>query len=90
MVESASFLLLLLAMVVKYGFDEPAGVEVMGPLHGVLFLLYIGGVLLVWKELKWSARKGIAMLLAGVIPVAGYIVGHRILKDEAIPETVTA
>lgn len=38
--ESASFILLLSAMVVKYGFDEPAGVEIMGPVHGVLFLQY--------------------------------------------------
>jgi integral membrane protein len=90
MVESASFLLLLLAMVAKYGFDEPVGVEVMGLLHGVLFLFYIGGVLLIWRELKWSAGKGIAMLLAGVIPVAGYIAGHRILKEEAVPGAATA
>ena len=38
--EAASFVLLMIAMVFKYGFDNEAGVSVMGPIHGVLFLAY--------------------------------------------------
>jgi integral membrane protein len=90
MIESASFILLLLAMVVKYGFDEPVGVDIMGPVHGVLFLIYVGVTLVLWKQLGWTTRKALTILVASVIPVAGYVVGHRIIKEETEAGAATA
>ena len=39
--EAASFIALLGATYVKYAQDEPAGVQVLGPLHGLLFIAYV-------------------------------------------------
>jgi integral membrane protein len=43
--EATSFLCLLVATVVKYAFDAPGGVQLLGPIHGVLFIAYVGLVL---------------------------------------------
>ncbi|MBT2209204.1 DUF3817 domain-containing protein [Actinomadura sp. NEAU-AAG7] len=75
--EAVSFLvLLLIAMPLKYMADAPAAVQVMGPLHGVLFLAYVGMVFFVRENLHWSAGRTVLALGAGVLPVAPFLVEH--------------
>jgi len=81
--EAASFLLLLLAMVFKYGLDEPIGVEVLGPVHGALFLAFVGLAAGVSLNRRWGWRRTAVVLASAVIPVAGYVVGHRLLQETA-------
>jgi integral membrane protein len=81
--EAVSFIVLLLAMVVKYGFDEPIGVEIMGPLHGVLFLAFVGLTVIVGGQARWSLSRFAMVLASGVVPLAGWFVGHRLLHESA-------
>ncbi len=81
--EAVSFLLLLLAMAVKYGADEPIGVEILGPIHGVLFLAFVALAVAVAATLRWSWRRTAVVLASAVIPVTGYVVGHRLLREAA-------
>lgn len=82
--EALSFIGVLVAMVFKYGFDEPAGVAVLGPIHGALFLAYVGIALLVGQQRGWGIVRMMGILAAGVVPVAGYVVGHRLLQEERV------
>lgn len=89
--EATSFLLLLLvAMPLKYGADTPQGVQVMGPIHGVLFLAYVGLVLMVRGQLVWDLKRTVLALIAAVLPVAPYFVERFWLKQEPQPEAVRA
>ncbi len=81
--EAVSFLILLLAMVLKYGFDEPIGVEIMGPMHGALFLGFIGLAVIVGGQARWHWRTFAVVLASSVVPVAGWVVGHRLLQESA-------
>jgi integral membrane protein len=73
--EAISFLLLLLvAMPLKYGADAPVGVQLMGPLHGVLFMAYVGMVFLVREQLRWDLKRTVLALGAAVLPVAPFLV----------------
>lgn len=73
--EAASFLLLLLvAMPLKYGADAEVGVQLMGPIHGVLFMAYVGMVFLVREALRWDAKRTVLALAAAVLPVAPFLV----------------
>lgn len=83
MAEAASFLVLLLAMVVKYGMDEPVGVEIMGPVHGVLFLGFVLLAVIVGGQARWNWRRFAVVLASAVVPVAGWVVGHRLLQETA-------
>ena len=82
MAEAVSFVCLLIATAIKYGADEPVGVEILGPIHGVLFIAYVGLALLMKMQLRWPRRKTAAVLAAAVIPVAGYFVGRQLIEED--------
>lgn len=73
--EAISFLLLLLvAMPLKYGASTPAGVQLLGPVHGVLFMAYVGLVFIVRDQLGWDLKRTVLALGAAVLPVAPFLV----------------
>jgi integral membrane protein len=72
--EATSFLLLLGATYVKYAHEEPVGVEILGPLHGVLFIAYVALALNLAARESWSLRTTILVLAGGVVPAGGYVV----------------
>ena len=79
--EALSYVMLLLAVVAKHGFDQPGGVSLMGPIHGMLFLTYMGLVLLVRDDLDWSARDTLLAVLASAVPFGGVAVERRMIPD---------
>jgi integral membrane protein len=67
--EGISFLvLLLIAMPLKYYFDFPLAVKVVGWAHGVLFILYIVVVLLSIRAMKWTLGDVAIALIASLVP----------------------
>lgn len=78
--EAISFVALLVATAVKYGLDEPGGVELLGPIHGLLFLAYFVMVVFVREERRWNLRQTLAVLAAAVIPLGGFFVEMRLLR----------
>lgn len=80
--EGISFLVLMgIAMPLKYFFQQPMAVTVVGWIHGVLFVLFLS---LAWefktdrdKNLKWFATAFAAALLP-----AGTFFFDRKLKQE--------
>ncbi|TDD64340.1 DUF3817 domain-containing protein [Actinomadura rubrisoli] len=75
--EAVSFLvLLLIAMPLKYMADAPAAVQITGPIHGILFLGYVGLVFFVREPLRWDAKRTVLALGASVLPVAPFFVEH--------------
>ena len=87
-VEAASFVLLLVGMVFKYGFDNEAGVTLMGPLHGVLFIAYVAGALLVRGQAGWSWGQTVKIIVAGIVPIAGLFVAERLMRQPATSQAV--
>jgi integral membrane protein len=81
--EAVSYLALLTAVVAKRVFDQPGGVTVIGPIHGVLFLAYVAAVIFVREERNWDLRTTLACIAASVIPFGGYVVERRLLQDPA-------
>ena len=73
--------LVFIAVPLKYGFDNPAFVKMMGPIHGTLFLLFLFNTLSVGIEQNWKF-KGITwkVLLACVIPFGTFYIDHKILS----------
>lgn len=80
--EAVSFVCLLVAMMFKYGMDAPAGVKALGPIHGALFLAYMALALVASQQRKWGVMRTAAVLAAAVVPIAGYVVGQRLLREE--------
>ena len=77
--EAASFLALLVATFVKYNLENETGVRLLGPLHGVLWLVYVGLVFAVRSAARWGLLVTGLVLLASVIPFGGFVVERRMV-----------
>lgn len=77
--EGASLLLLLFfAMPMKYYFQEPIFVKIIGMAHGVLFVAYIILAIIAKIELNWSFKKTGMICLASVVPFGTFYVEKNI------------
>lgn len=78
-VEAVSWLLLIVATIVKYATDphKQLGVQVMGPIHGVLFIVYVILALEVRRRLSWDRRTTLIVLADSIIPGGGFVVSRR-------------
>lgn len=80
--EAVSFLSLLAATLIKYQADNAAGVEILGPVHGGLFLIYCALALIVGVTSRWSVLKIIGVLFAAVVPGGGFIVDRKVIAPQ--------
>lgn len=69
LLEGISFLVLLgIAMPLKYYFDKPDAVKIVGMAHGILFVLYTINLLIVHVAFKWNILKTLGAFIASFIP----------------------
>jgi integral membrane protein len=69
--EACSWVGLLIGMYVKrvLGSSE-VGVQVLGPIHGAIFIAYVLVALLAARALRWTPRTTTLALVASVPPLA--------------------
>jgi integral membrane protein len=63
--------------------------KVVGPVHGVLYLVYLVTVVMVVLRYRLGLWTFVAMVVAGFCPFLAFIVEHRVtrrLTAEAVPE----
>jgi integral membrane protein len=75
--EAASWLLLIVATIVKYSADAPQGVHVLGPIHGALFVAYVLLALVVAYQLRWKAWTLLVVLAESILPGGGFLAARR-------------
>lgn len=77
--EATSFLLLLIATAVKYTLDRPEGVELLGPIHGGLFVAYVGMAFLLWRAERWKPLTFLIIVAGSIVPLGGFWVERQYL-----------
>lgn len=79
--EGVSYLVLLAAMVAKYAFDAggEGGVPIVGPIHGVIVLVYAVLVLMGREEQGWSIGQVLVALVLSAVPGGGLYVEQRMM-----------
>lgn len=80
MAEATTFLALLVATYVKYAEDQPGGVQILGPLHGLLFIAYVVLALNLAQRERWSLRTTALVLAGAVLPFGGYVVDRWLAR----------
>jgi integral membrane protein len=76
--------LVLIAMPLKYVWQNPMAVKVLGPIHGGLFMLFIMYAFWLTIEKEWSyIRVTLKLLIASFIPFGNFWVDHTVLKPLA-------
>jgi integral membrane protein len=79
--EAISWLVLIVATVAKRGFGVEGATTVIGPVHGVIVLVYLAGVAFLREELDWSGRRTLLALVATVIPFGTFRVVRDVERD---------
>lgn len=78
--EAISFLLLLgVAMPLKYIWDYPEAVSVVGMAHGILFILYVLGAYWMKEQLNWNTSTFLVVLLCSVLPFGPFYAERKYL-----------
>jgi integral membrane protein len=70
--------LVFVAMPLKYLFDVPGPVAVVGVAHGFLYMIYIVCTLLLAERGRWKPLDALLILLAGTIPIVSFIAERRV------------
>ena len=81
-IEGVSYLLLLgVAMPMKYYFEMPMAVKIVGMTHGVLFVAYCVLLALCLKRFNWTLKFGAYLFIATLIPFGTFITDRK-LRDK--------
>ena len=83
LIEATTFLLLLVASYVKRAIDQPLGVEILGPIHGLLFVAYVVMALALREHAGWTGKQTLLILIGAVVPFGGYVVDRWIDNNNA-------
>jgi integral membrane protein len=82
--EATTFLLLLAASVVKNTGGSEIGVQILGPIHGLLFIAYVVVALQLREPEGWTTKQTIWILIGAVLPFGGYVVDWWLLRRERL------
>lgn len=80
--EATSFIALLIASFVKRQGEGELGVQILGPIHGLLFIAYVVFALRLRAQMGWSNSTTFWILLGAVVPFGGYVVDWWLVRDE--------
>jgi integral membrane protein len=80
--EATSFILLLIASVVKRTGGSELGVQILGPIHGGLFIAYVVVALNIRAQLGWANSTTFWILVGAVVPFGGYVVDWWLVREE--------
>ncbi|SFW17078.1 DUF3817 domain-containing protein [Chitinophaga sancti] len=80
-------ILLFIAVPLKYWAGQPALVKLMGPIHGLLFTLFVITTLSVGVTYKWKfSETSWKVLLGCIIPFGTFYIDRYILAPAASNE----
>ncbi|MEQ9405617.1 MAG: DUF3817 domain-containing protein [Cyclobacteriaceae bacterium] len=78
--EGISYLLFAITMPLKYGMAITEPNFIVGAVHGLLFILYIGLCFQNIYIFKWNIKVSFLILLASLIPFATFYADARVFK----------
>ena len=79
--EGVSYLILLfVAVPLKRLGGHPEAVQIVGPIHGLLFVLYVLTVIQAKIEYDWSIKKTLLAFLASIVPGGTFWANHKIFR----------
>lgn len=75
---SSLVILLFIAMPLKYWFNMPQAVTIIGTIHGYIFLVYMVAIVYAMIAVKWPFRFTIGAVLSAFIPFGNFVLDSRL------------
>ncbi|MFC7532623.1 DUF3817 domain-containing protein [Actinoplanes sp. GCM10030250] len=73
-------LLVVIGMPLKYLGDNPTVVELVGPFHGFLYMVYLVLTFDLARRAKWPFGRMVLVMLAGTIPFFSFWAERRVTR----------
>jgi integral membrane protein len=73
--------LVFVGMPLKYLAGEPLVVQIVGPVHGFLYIVYLVTALDVAIKRRYALPRTALMLLGGVLPFLSFVVERTVTRD---------
>ena len=78
LLEAVSYLLLLfIAMPLKYAWDMPLAVRIVGSAHGALFVLFCIALWRVLMTTNWPFSRAALVFIASLLPFVPFFIDRR-------------
>jgi integral membrane protein len=79
-------LLLCVGMIVKYGPPkQEAIVSVVGPVHGLLYMIYLVFAFDLYRRARWPLSRMVTMVSAGLVPFLAFVIERRVVREVRSP-----
>ena len=79
-VVGVGLLILCVEVVLNYGFHSKA-LAWWSPIHGVLYLLYVVSTADLGMRVRWSLRRMVGVMLAGVVPFFSFVMERKVARE---------
>jgi integral membrane protein len=73
-------LLLCVATVLDWGFHHPQMAEIVGPLHGFLYMIYLAIAVDLALKSRWSIVGTLLVLVSGTIPFLSFVCERQVTR----------
>ena len=80
LLEGVSYILLLIAVPIKYLAHNEQYVKALGMPHGILFILYMGLAFLIQTKMNWNRKNMLVIIFGAIIPFGTFYVDYKYLK----------
>ena len=78
LIEAVSYVLLaFVAMPLKYFWDMPMAVKILGWIHGLLFAVFCWALVRVVFDGGWPPKRIVGVFLASLVPIVPFFVDRR-------------
>lgn len=84
---STLLLLIFVAVPLKHLAGFPVATRVMGPVHGLAFVLYVWMLLKTVSDGGWSRSETTGLVVAALIPFGAFVNERRLARREALLTT---
>lgn len=69
------------ALPLQYAYNHPAMGNAGWPIHGILYIVYLGTVFDLARRVRPNRWRLVAMVCAGFVPLLAFYVEHRVTKS---------
>ncbi len=73
--------LVLVGMPLQYGAHEPALADIVAPVHGILYIVYLLTVFDLARRQHFRIGQLAAMICAGFVPFVAFLVEQRVTRE---------
>jgi len=80
--EGVSWIILFTCTVIKYAINPDVDVaRVLGPIHGVLFIIYVLFWADAWNRTKWGKKTAALYFVLSVLPTGGFFAERKLRRE---------